>query len=198
MRALWSTLSFALIAASWAVAPSRLAAEPNPRPRSPLEGVAALEKPISLAETKIPLGELVQKIATETGVSLTATPAVADEPVALAVKAMPARRLLEEIADLLDYLWLRRTGKGVSTSAGPPVSGAGTAPTFEITQDLAAKQREEKLRQAVYAAIEKQFREQVQQYARLAELSPKQLAEITAAYEQRQRELEKLSPEERE
>jgi hypothetical protein len=107
--------------------------------RSALAGVAALEKPITLSETKIPLGELVQKVAAETGVTLTATPAVADEPVALAVKELPARRLLEEVAALLDYLWLRRTGKGVSTSAASPASAAGPPPAFEITQDLAGK-----------------------------------------------------------
>lgn len=190
-----------LIAAWHVLAPPGLAAPPDARPRSPFEGVAGLEKPISLAKMKISLGDLVQQIATETGVRLTADATTADEPVAVVVKELPARRLLEELADLLDYLWLRRTGKGVSTSAAPSAGASpsepGASPAFEITQDLAGKQREERLRQAVYAAIEKQFREQVRQYVRMAELSPQQLGEITAAQEQRQRELEKLSPEER-
>src|SRR5216684_4958777 len=75
---------------------------------SVLAGMAALEKPVTYTETKIPLGELVQKVAADTGVKLTAASAVADEPVAVVVKQMPARELLEQLADLLDYRWARR------------------------------------------------------------------------------------------
>src|SRR5436853_1982827 len=47
------------------------------RSRSPLAGVKALENPVSYTETKIPLGELVQKVAADTGAPLTAAPEVA-------------------------------------------------------------------------------------------------------------------------
>ena len=81
-------------------------------PRSALEGVPGLEKRITYTETKIPLGELVAKVAADTGVPLRAAPDVADEPVAVAVTALPARELLEQIADLLDYQWrVRRDEK---------------------------------------------------------------------------------------
>src|SRR6478672_7444885 len=80
------------------------------RSRSVLEGVAGLEKPITYCETKIPLGELVQRVAEETGVRLTAAPEVADEPVAVIVNALPARELLAQLARLLDYQWSRRSG----------------------------------------------------------------------------------------
>src|SRR5690348_1966801 len=79
-------------------------AEPA-RERSALEDVAGLETPVTIAEAKIPLGELVARIAAETGVSLRAAREVADEPVALVVREMPARELLEEFAHLLDYRW---------------------------------------------------------------------------------------------
>src|SRR5437016_4801804 len=78
------------------------------RPRSVLEGVRGLEKRVTFTETKIPLGEIVQKVAEETGVKLKAAKDVADEPVAVVVKEFPARELLEELADLLDYRWSRR------------------------------------------------------------------------------------------
>src|SRR5947207_1336574 len=110
------------------------------RPASALDGVAALEKPVSYTETKIPLGELVQKVAAETGVTLTAASDVADEPVAVVVKEMPARELLEQVAELLDYRWRRR---------GPEGSWQ-----YEIWQDLAARQREKALREAAPAEAE--------------------------------------------
>src|SRR5437879_1062838 len=94
--------SFTLLIAALGLTTAALAAEPEPRPRSVLEGVAALEKPVSLSETKIPLGDLVQKVAADTGVALTASPEVADEPVAVVVTQMPAWELLEQLADLLD------------------------------------------------------------------------------------------------
>src|SRR5689334_15227410 len=62
---------------------------------SALSGVAGLARPVTYTETKIPLGELVEKVAAETGVKLSAARGVADEPVAVVVKEMPARELLE-------------------------------------------------------------------------------------------------------
>src|SRR5689334_23264634 len=104
-----------------------------PPPPFRLADLKALEKPLCYTETKIPLGELVQRVAADTGVKLTAAAAVADEPVALVVKELPARELLEQLAELLDYQWSRRGKEGDWR--------------FEIWQDLASKQREEALRQ---------------------------------------------------
>src|SRR6266542_884343 len=89
-----------------------LADEAVKRPGSPLEGIAALEKPVTYSETKIPLGELVQLVAAETHVRLTAARAVSDEPVAVVVKEYPARQLLEQLAGLLDYQWGRQGTEG--------------------------------------------------------------------------------------
>src|SRR5207249_2396880 len=73
------------------------AAEPSHR--SVLEESKELEKPVTYTETKIPLGELIQKVVADTGAKLTAAPDVADEPVAVVVKELPARELLERLAD---------------------------------------------------------------------------------------------------
>src|SRR5437764_9162709 len=77
-------------------------------PASALAGVEALDQPVTCSETKIALGDLVGRVAADTGVKLTTAREVTDEPVAVAVKAMPARELLEQLADLLDYRWSRR------------------------------------------------------------------------------------------
>jgi hypothetical protein len=135
--------------------PLSAAETPATRP-SPLAGVSGLAKPVSYTETKIPLGELVQKVAADTGVKLTATRDVADELVAVVVKAMPARELLEQLADLLDYQWSRRGKEG--------------ARRYEIYQDLAARNREAALRERRLREVEARFREELQLHAGLAAL----------------------------
>src|SRR5207249_8205970 len=124
--------------------------------RSPsiLDDVPGLDRPVTYTETKIPLGELVHTVAIDTGVSLAAVKEVADEPVAVVVREMPARRLLEELAALLDYQWTQRRGE----------DAAG----YLIWQDPASKQREEALRQATFQEREKRFQEQVRRYAAVA------------------------------
>src|SRR5206468_8022255 len=111
--------------------------------RFALEQIRGLDRRVSYTETKMPLGELVQKVASETGVSLAAAPDVADEPVAVVVKELPARELLDQLAELLDYTW-RRMGKP-------------DAWRYEILQDLASKQREEALRRAALADTERRL-----------------------------------------
>src|SRR5207244_4206733 len=98
----------ALLAAAAFLFSFRLAAaSPERKVANPLDGVKELGKPVSYTETKIPLGELVAKVGADTGVALTASAEVADEPVAVVVKELPARELLEQVADLLDYRWSR-------------------------------------------------------------------------------------------
>jgi len=183
-------------------------------PRSALEGVPGLEKRITYTETKIPLGELVAKVAADTGVPLRAAPDVADEPVAVAVTALPARELLEQIADLLDYQWrvqaFRRSGAQAFRSgkgglafdlAGPERLNARTperpAPVYEIWQDLASKQREEALRRSFYAAVEQRFQEDLERYRAAAKLSPAEIRRQWDDWLARGHELGKLSPDER-
>src|SRR5438034_22194 len=60
------------------------------RRRPVLENVRGLDKPVTYTETKIPLGELIQKVAADTGAPLTVAPGVADEPVEVIVNDLPA------------------------------------------------------------------------------------------------------------
>ena len=106
---------------------------------------------MTYAEEKIALAELVEKVAAETKVALTAHVDVADEPLAIYVKDMPARELLEQVAELFDYRWSRRatatTGarkNGDADRGRWPVVGVAP-PRYEIWQDVASKQREEAL-----------------------------------------------------
>jgi hypothetical protein len=156
-------------------------AEPA-RERSALEDVAGLETPVTIAEAKIPLGELVARIAAETGVSLRAAREVADEPVALVVREMPARELLEEFAHLLDYRWSRRGREG--------------AWRYEIWQDLAARRREAALKDARRAAVEKRFREKLSDFSEAAALSETEILALQERVERHQRDLARRREEE--
>jgi hypothetical protein len=122
----------------------------------------------------------VQKVAADTGAPLTAAREVADEPVALVVKEMPARELLVQLADLLDYRWARKGQEG--------------AWHYEIWQDLASKQREEALRQAASADARKRFREAVDLTLKMATQPPAQIEQLLQDGEQHSRELAKLPP----
>src|SRR5438874_1754941 len=134
-----SLLLGALVAWILGFALSSVAARSAERRRSALDGIAALEKPITYTGTKIPLGELVEKVAAETGVALAATPDVADEPVTVVVKEMPARQLLEEVAELLDYAWRPRQqrGRAREETSTRNIGSQVPAPVYEIYQDLA-------------------------------------------------------------
>jgi outer membrane lipoprotein-sorting protein len=148
-----------------------------------LEGVVALDKPITYSKTKIPLGELVRKVAADTDSDLSVARDVADEPVAVVVKGMPARQLLEQVAKLLDYQWTRQGHEG--------------AWRYEIAQDLASKQREEALRQAQLVAVEKRLRKRLASYLELATMPAGKFQSVLEAAQERERELQKLSSEHR-
>jgi hypothetical protein len=192
------------------VATHNLGAAPEQRQRSALADVAALDKPITYTETRIPLGELVQKVAVDTGVPLTADRDVADEPVAVVVKEMPARELLEQLADLLDYRWSPRQksdeakdrpsekAKDLAANArGVTAKTPAAMPTYVIWQDLPSKQREEALRRAALGDVEKRFQETLKRYLEVAAMSPDQIQALEKYPQQQFKELEKLSPEER-
>jgi hypothetical protein len=108
---------------------------------------------------------------------------VADEPVAVVVKEFPARELLEQLADLLEYRWSRRGRTG--------------AWRYEIWQDLHSRQREEALRQGIAGDLEQRFRDEVALCAEMAALSQEQIEAIVEAGERRHQSWEKLPPEER-
>src|SRR5687768_13352923 len=75
--------------------------------RSVLAGLQKLQKPVAYSETKIALGDLVNQVAEDTGTRISASKDAADEPVAVVVRDIPARELLEQLAELLDYRWSR-------------------------------------------------------------------------------------------
>jgi hypothetical protein len=146
--------------------------------------VKALDRAITLSEFRIPLGELVEKVAAETGVSLTTTPEVADEPLVVAVKQLPARELLEQVAELLDFMWSRRGKEGEWR--------------YEIWQDLASKNREEALRQASAAAAEQRLAEEIRRFAEAASLPTPRLQALARQNEQWLERFFKLPPAQRE
>jgi hypothetical protein len=159
------------------------------RPAPVLEGIQELEKPVSYTETKIPLGELVTRVSADTGVTLTASTDVADEPVAVVVKDMPARQLLEQVADLLDYRWSRHVQR-------PTPNAQRLTPSFEIYQDVAGRQREAKLREAADAEIRRRFQEELDRYLEVAALSQAEMQAMWEEEKRRRQKEEKLSPEE--
>src|SRR5687768_12974643 len=101
-----------LILCAFSVLLSGVAGGVEPSRRGVFTDGAELGQPITYSETKISLRELLQKVAADAGVKLTAAADVADEPVTVVVKEMPAHELLEQLADLLDYRWSRRGKEG--------------------------------------------------------------------------------------
>jgi hypothetical protein len=181
----------AAVAIWWATPRACLgAAERSP---SVLEGVAGLEKPLTFTETKIPLGELVEHVAAETGVVLRTEGEVADEPVAVVVKEIPARELLEQLADLLEYRWRRQPSERAkergSEREGSPQR---PTPTYEVYQDVAGKQREAALRQATQNAIQARFREEVGRIREMAALPPAEIQRLVEPDERAVKALRQL------
>jgi hypothetical protein len=149
---------------------------------SVLAELPKLERRISCTATKIPLAELVAKVAADTGVPLSAADAVAEEPVAVAVNKIPARELLERLAGLLDLRWSR-----LPTREG----------TLEIGQDTAAREREDALRRSASADGERRFREEVQRYVEAAALTPEQIRATVQEVQRRRKQLAKMTPAQR-
>jgi hypothetical protein len=176
-----------------------LGASSESRPRSALTGVPGLEKFVTYSETKIPLGELVARVAADTGVPLTAARDVADEPVAVTVNEFSARELLEELADLLDYHWSRRQGGSGREDGTQPLTpnAQGPSPSYEIWQDLASKQREEALRQGQRADVEQRFQEEMALYWELAGKSQEEMRQLWDEADRWKERLENLPPAER-
>jgi hypothetical protein len=124
------------------------------------------------------LRELIERVAADTGAPLTAARDVADEPVTVVVKEMPARELLEQLADLLDYRWSKRGAGQADRLPGGKDRQAASLPHYEIWQDLPSKQREEAPRQAALRNMEKRFQEELKRYVEVAALSPEKLQEF--------------------
>jgi beta-lactamase regulating signal transducer with metallopeptidase domain len=169
-----------VVAAPPDAAGERGAAKRDGQPaRFSLSRVPELGKRVTITEAKVPLGELVQKVAAETGASLVTAPGVADEPVTVVVKELTAGVLLEQLADLLDYRWSRRGREG--------------AWRYEIEQDLASKQREEGLRRQAWADVEKRFQAEVKRQIEAPTLSPAEIRRVMLEEEDRGQKLKSFT-----
>jgi hypothetical protein len=183
-----SSLVILVLALACAAAPRATAG--GPAAGSVLAEYPDLDRRISYAAPKVALGELVAKVAAETGVPLSAAATVADEPVAVAVTNVPARELLERLAALLGYRWNRAPKTG---GAGAP----GSEVLIEIGQDAAGRAQEEALRQAACAEAEQRFQEEVRRYVEAAALSPEQVHAALQEVQRRRKELTKMTPAQR-
>src|SRR5204863_1897989 len=95
---------------------------------------------------------------------------------------MPARELLEQVADFLEYTWLRRQ------------RAEGETPAFELWQSVAAKQREEALRQAGPAPAWQDLMAELGRLAAMARLPQAQIQSIRDAGQPRLDEVYRQSP----
>jgi hypothetical protein len=184
------------------------AAASESRPRSVLANAPELEKRVTYSETKISLGELVAKVSSDTGVPLTAARDVADEPVAVVVTDFPARELLEQLADLLDYRWSRRpttddrplTTEESKEEPSGVVGGRSSVvrgTRYEIYQDLASRQREAALRRALRDGVEERFQESLAIYQDLSGKSQEEMERLWHEGTRWRERLQTLTPEER-
>jgi len=96
---------------------------------------------------------------------------VADEPIAVIVKGLPARELLDQLAELLGYRWSRRGRQG--------------AWRYEVWQDLASQERDERLRQAMREMLERRLHEEVSRYVEIGKLSEDEIKKIANSREMR-------------
>src|SRR5205823_1418846 len=117
-----------------------------------------------------------------------------------------------QLAGLLDYRWSRRTtgvGRRVSgvggterenaavgAVAGPTPDTRRPTPEFEIYQDVASKQREETLRQALLAGLEQRFQEEMAIGRELAGKSQEEMERLWEEGKRWNERLAKLTPQE--
>ncbi len=129
---------------------------------SPLARDARLGKSVTVRWDKVPLAEALRELATVTGARMNADRGVADEPVMAAIKAAPAHLVMDQLATLLHYTWVK-TG------------GTPEAPVYQIRQSAAQRKEEQdeidRGEREVIAALEKEL----ENYRRLSRLPPEQL-----------------------
>ena len=139
-----------------------VAASADPaRPRV-FEGDHRLDKVISVHWKKETLYDALHEIGRETGVHLDPDRALVDEPMLGSLSDRPAREVLEQVATLLHFTWVRDGGKP-------------EAPNYLLYQDRVARQEEQDEidggRRQVMEAIQKEL----QKYRQLSQLPPERL-----------------------
>lgn len=144
--------------------------------RSPFEGDARLARPVTVRWKKATLYDALQELSRKTGARLTPDRAIVDEPVMGSATGLRAREVLEQVAKLCHYTWVR-TG------------GAPDAPTYLLFQSRAQKEEEENEINGARRAVMQALQEQLARCRRLASLPPDQFAR---EQEKSERQLEAL------
>jgi len=105
---------------------------------------------VSVAEQDRPLAGVVRELSTRLAVPLVAARDVADDRATLIVDDRPAVEVLIRLARHFGFQWRRRRDG------------------YELTQDIASRQREEALRDAEVSEQLAEIREQMEQAARIS------------------------------
>lgn len=137
-------------------------AAPAASTKSVLDDLPGMQRPVTYSEARIPLGELVRRVAAETGVRVYADRTTADEPAAVVVTGMPAARLLNEVARFFDYRWGRE--------------GNPDAWRYRLYQDRKQQEGEQALRNAARADEERRLRIVLNAYVKVGQLSDAEYA----------------------
>jgi hypothetical protein len=127
----------------------------NPETREPAPGLPAggpsFKRPLTLSVRDKPLWELLRELRASLKLPLRADASTQDERITLFCRERPAGEILAAIARHLDYTWVRKR-RGESTE-------------YVLTQILAARKREQQLRDAGlagdYAVLRKRADEMV-------------------------------------
>lgn len=130
--------------------------------RSPFSGDARLEKKVSVRWKKATLYDALKELSRATGVTLTPDRALVDEPLMGSATEVPARELLDQLAELFHFTWVRSGGKP-------------EAPNYLIFQDRAAKQEEENEINAAQRAVLQALEQQLERHRRISRMPPEQL-----------------------
>lgn len=133
---------------------------------------ARLDKRVHLELEKTTLGRAVDALARAAGARLTVARDVADEPVLLFAHDQPARTIMDQLAELLDYTW-RRTG-------------TAEQPGYELFQSQRAARAEAALRKQDEDEAIVRLRAALRRRVDLASLDPQGLLETAERLEARQ------------
>lgn len=148
-----------------------------------LDQDARLDRPVTLRLKKSPLSAIVAALGQQAGVTLEATPGVADEPAIVFVTDQPAKEVMHHLAQLLHYRWTRR--------------GTAEQYRYEIYQDLNSRQEEETLRDQRRTSALRGLQSALSTRFAIARRSPEQLHQEAAAHEKALAPFERLPKEAR-
>lgn len=124
----------------------------NGSPLNPLEDVR-LRQTVSVAFAPTPLGELLQKLSQQTGITLRAERTVAEHRAILVAHEKPLHETLRRLAEAFDYRWRK-----VETKGKPPEYML-FQPAQQQAQQAAEIEELRRLRRAMLLGIPRRLRE---------------------------------------